>query len=263
MFLLQFYRVWYILLIFGVKKMDFLNSAAQSPAGRVLLSGAVVNFALVILGSLLGLLLKKGIPEQVRSTLMNGMALCVIYIGVTGLFEEKANIIIIIVSFAAGAVAGELIDFDRRISALGEKIEKSFNKKGSDTKIADGFVSATLLFCVGAMTVVGALDSGLSGNNSTLYSKSVIDCVSAAAFASSLGIGVMLSALPVLIIEGSLTLLAVLVAPALTDAGIANMSVIGSLLIIALALNMLGLTKVKVMNFLPSMILPLIICAFI
>lgn len=134
MFLLQFYRVWYILLIFGVKKMDFLNSAAQSPAGRVLLSGAVVNFALVILGSLLGLLLKKGIPEQVRSTLMNGMALCVIYIGVTGLFEEKANIIIIIVSFAAGAVAGELIDFDRRISALGEKIEKASIKRGAIPK---------------------------------------------------------------------------------------------------------------------------------
>ena len=94
--------------------MDFINSAAATPLGRVLLSGAVVNFALVILGSLLGLLFKKGIPEKVRTTLMNGMALCVIYIGVTGLFEESANIIIIILSFAVGAVIGELIDLDRR-----------------------------------------------------------------------------------------------------------------------------------------------------
>ena len=129
--------------------MNFLNSAAATPLGRVLLSGAVVNFVLVILGSLLGLLFKKGIPEKVRTTLMNGMALCVIYIGVTGLFEENTNIIIIILSFAVGAVIGELTDLDRRINLLGEKIEAKFNKNGTNTKIADGFVTATLLFCVG------------------------------------------------------------------------------------------------------------------
>ena len=243
--------------------MDLLSGAAETPLGRVPLSGAVVNFVLVILGSLLGLLFKKGIPEKVRATLMNGMALCVIYIGVTGLFEGDTNIIIIILSFAVGAVIGELIDLDRKINLLGERIETKFNRNGSNTKIADGFVTATLLFCVGAMSIVGSINSGISGDNSTLYSKSVIDCVSAMAFTSSLGIGVMLSAFPVIILEGAVTLLASVISPVLTDAGIANMSVIGSLLIIALALNMLCLTKIKVMNYLPSMFLPLIICAFV
>ena len=225
--------------------------------------GVIVNVITVILGSCIGLLFKKGIPERVRKTLMNGMALCVIYIGITGLFEENTNIIIIILSLAFGAVIGELIDLDKRVNSLGERLEKSFNKKGGNTKIADGFVTATLLFCVGAMTIVGSINSGISGDNSTLYSKSIIDCVSAMAFTSSLGIGVMLSAFPVIIIEGSITLLAVVISPVLTDSGIANMSVIGSLLIIALSFNMLGITKIKVMNYIPAMLIPLVVCFFI
>lgn len=242
--------------------MDFLKTASESSFGRIFLSGAAVNVLLVLLGSALGLLFKKGIPERVKTTLMNGMALCVLYIGVTGLFEEGTNIIVIIISFALGAVLGELADLDRHVNRLGERLETVLSKD-SDTKIAEGFVSATLLFCVGAMTVVGSVESGIGGDNSTLYSKSVIDCITAAALTSSLGAGVMLSALPVLIIEGGLTLLAAVVSPWLTEAGIANMSVAGSLLIIALALNMLKITKIKVMNFLPAMLLPLIICIFI
>lgn len=189
---------------------------------------------------------------------MNGMALCVLYIGITGLFEDGTNILIIIASFAIGAVVGELADFDGIVNRLGTWLEKSLGK--GDTKIADGFVTATLLFCVGAMTVVGSIDSGISGDNSTLYSKSIIDGVSSVALTSSLGIGVMLSAIPVLVIEGGLTLLASVVSPILTEAAVAHMSVIGSLLIIAIALNMLGLTKIKVMNYLPSVFLPLIFC---
>ena len=230
--------------------MDFLNT--------VITGGAVVNFFTVIAGTLIGMLFKKGIPERVKATLMNGMALCVLYIGITGLFEDGTNILIIIASFAIGAVVGELADFDGIVNRLGTGLEKSLGK--GDTKIADGFVTATLLFCVGAMTVVGSIDSGISGDNSTLYSKSIIDGVSSVALTSSLGIGVMLSAIPVLVIEGGLTLLASVVSPILTEAAVAHMSVIGSLLIIAIALNMLGLTKIKVMNYLPSVFLPLIFC---
>ncbi|MBQ8532864.1 MAG: DUF554 domain-containing protein [Clostridia bacterium] len=230
--------------------MDFLKT--------VITGGAVVNFFTVIAGTLIGMLFKKGIPERVKATLMNGMALCVLYIGITGLFEDGTNILIIIASFAIGAVVGELADFDGIVNRLGTGLEKSLGK--GDTKIADGFVTATLLFCVGAMTVVGSIDSGISGDNSTLYSKSIIDGVSSVALTSSLGIGVMLSAIPVLVIEGGLTLLASVVSPILTEAAVAHMSVIGSLLIIAIALNMLGLTKIKVMNYLPSVFLPLIFC---
>lgn len=225
---------------------------------RIITSGAVVNFLLVILGTLLGLLFKKGIPERVKTTLMNGMALCVLYIGITGLMDEEANIIIIIISFALGAVIGELIDLDGLVNKLGSGLEKKLGK--GETKIAEGFVTATLLFCVGAMTVVGSIESGIQNDNSTLYSKSMIDCVAAMALTSSLGIGVILSSLSVLVLEGGLTLLAVFVAPVLTDNIVTQMSVIGSLLIIALGLNMLGLTKIKVMNYLPSIFLPLLLC---
>ncbi len=242
--------------------MEIINSLSQTFVGKIITSGAVVNFFLVILGTLFGLLFKKGIPKKIQQALMTGMAFCVLYIGVTGLFEKGANILIIIICFAVGAILGELIDLDRRVNNVGLWLENKINKKGGNTKIAEGFVAATLLFCVGAMTIVGSIDSGISGDNATLYSKSVIDCVAAAALTSSMGIGVIFASLSTLVIEGSLTLLAGVISPILTDYIIAQMSVIGSLLIIALALNMLKITKIKVMNFVPAILLPLILCIF-
>lgn len=241
--------------------MDFLNTFASTTLGKIITSGAVVNFFLVVLGTLIGLLFKKGFPEKLQNALMTGMSFCVLYIGITGLFEQGANILVMIVCFAVGAIIGELIDLDKQVNRLGKKIEKRFQKNG-DSKIAEGFVTATLLFCVGAMTIVGSIDSGISGDNSTLYSKSVIDCVAAAVLASSMGIGVIFAAFSALIIEGAITLLANFIAPILTDYIIAQMSVIGSLLIIALSLNMLGITKIKVMNFVPAIILPLLLIFF-
>ena len=241
--------------------MDFLNTFASTTLGKILTSGAVVNFFLVVLGTLIGLLFKKGIPEKLQNALMTGMAFCVLYIGITGLFEKGANILVMIVCFAVGAVIGELIDLDKQVNRLGKKIENRFSKN-SNSKIAEGFVTATLLFCVGAMTIVGSIDSGISGDNSTLYSKSVIDCVAAAVLTSSMGIGVIFAAFSALIIEGAITLLANFISPILTDYIIAQMSVIGSLLIIALSLNMLGITKIKVMNFVPAIILPLLLIFF-
>ena len=241
--------------------MEILKEFMNTPVGTVLLSGAVVNFFLVVLGSLVGLIFKKGIPQKLQNALMTGMAFCVLYIGITGLFEEGANILVIIVCFALGAVIGELIDLDKQVNRLGKAIENKF-AKNSNSKLADGFVAATLLFCVGAMTIVGSIDSGISGDNSTLYSKSVIDCVAAAVLTSGLGIGVIFAAFSALIIEGGITLLANFVAPVLNETVIAQMSVIGSLLIIALALNMLGITKIKVMNFVPAILLPLVLIFF-
>lgn len=241
--------------------MDFFNTLSQTALGKIISSDAVVNFFLVIVGTLIGLLFKKGFPEKLQNALMTGMAFCVLYIGITGLFEEGANILVMIVCFAFGAVIGELIDLDKQVNRLGKKIENRFSKS-NNSRIAEGFVAATLLFCVGAMTIVGSIDSGISGDNSTLYSKSVIDCVAAAVLTSSMGIGVIFAAFAALIIEGGITLLAVFIAPVLTDYIIAQMSVIGSLLIIALALNMLGITKIKVMNFVPAILLPLVLIFF-
>lgn len=242
--------------------MDFLEALSQTAIGKVFTSGAVVNFILVIIGSLLGLLFRKGLPERITNALMTGMAFCVLYIGITGLFEKDANILVIIVCMAVGTIIGELLDLDKQINRLGTFVQKKIAKSNQKGNIADGFVTATLLFCVGAMTIVGSIDSGINGDNSTLYSKSIIDCVAALALTSSMGIGVIFAAVSALVIEGGLTLLANVVAPILSDYIIAQMSVIGSLLIIALALNMLKITKIKVMNFVPAIILPITLCLF-
>lgn len=230
---------------------------------KIFTSGAFVNFILVLIGSSIGMLLKRGIPEKIQKTLVSAVALCVLYIGITGLFEDNINALIIIISMAIGAVIGQALDLDRLVNSLAQKIENKVKKEGSQSgKIAEGFVSATLLFCVGAMTVVGSIDSGVSGDNTTLYSKSVIDLISSAVLASSLGFGVMLSSLGVLVIEGTLTLLAVVVQPVLTAEVVAHMSVIGSLLIIAIALNMLKITNIKVMNIIPAVFIPILLCLF-
>ena len=230
---------------------------------KIFTSGAFVNFILVIAGGLVGMLLKKGIPEKIRQTLMNAMALCVLFIGVTGLFEENINTLIIIISAAVGAVLGQALDLDALVNRLALKIEGKFKKADDkNSRIAEGFATATLLFCVGAMTVVGSIDSGISGDNTTLYSKSVIDCISAAVFASAMGLGVVLSSVAVLVIEGGLTLLATVVQPVLTANVVAHMSVIGSLLIVAISLNMMGVTKIKVMNIIPAIFLPILLCLF-
>lgn len=242
--------------------MRFLKQFMETPVGTVLFSGAVVNFFLVVLGTVLGLLFKKGLPVKIQNVLMTGMAFCVFYIGVTGIFKENANILVIIACMAIGSVIGELIDLDKLVNKIGISIENKFNKNGGNVSIAKGFVSATLLFCVGAMTIVGSIDSGINGDNATLYSKSVIDCVAAMALTSSLGVGVIFASLSVLFIEGGLTLLATVVSPILTEYIISQMSVIGSLLIVALSFNMLGITKIKVMNFVPAILLPLILCLF-
>ncbi|MBR4073152.1 MAG: DUF554 domain-containing protein [Clostridia bacterium] len=229
---------------------------------RIFLSGAFVNFLLVILGSLLGLLFRKGIPERMRNILMQGMALCVIYIGVSGLIDDNAKILVIIISMAAGTIIGELIDLDKWVNRLASRLEKLLTHGKTDTKIADGFTAATLLFCVGAMTVVGSLNSGILNDNTVLYSKSLIDAVAAIALTSSLGAGVMLSAFAVLAIEGVLTVLATFIQPILNDIIISQMTIIGSLLIIGIAFNMLGLTKIKVMNCIPAIFLPILLCQF-
>ena len=229
---------------------------------EILKSGAVVNFLTVILGSAVGLLFCKGIPERLKNALMTGMALCVFLIGVDGMLEGK-NTLIAIISMAIGGLIVELIDLDSLVGRAASALEKGINKHGGRTEVAEGFTAATLLFCVGAMTIVGSIDSGLRGDNTTLYSKAIIDGISAIALASGLGIGVLFSSVAVLVIQGSITLLASVVAPLISFGDvIAEMTCVGSLLVLALSLNMLGLTKIKVMNFVPAIFIPIILCKF-
>ena len=230
--------------------------------------GSIVNCLAVIVGATAGLIVKKimgkgaegGTMSRVSDALMNGVSLCVLLIGVSGAIKTQ-NMIIVIVSMVIGTAIGELCDLDKRVTALGKAIESKTGGRFGD--ITQGFVSASLLFCVGAMTIVGSLNSGVSGDHSMLYTKSLLDLISAFAFASALGFGVLFSAGFVLVFQGSITLLAVWIAPLLSDAAVLEMTAVGSLLIVGLALNMLGITKLKIMNHMPAVFLPMIFFLFI
>lgn len=223
----------------------------------------IVNVVAVIVGSCIGLLLKKGIPERFSDILMKGLGLCTLYIGVSGALEGE-NTIILIISMVVGALIGEGVDLDEKLNRFGKFMEGKFNgKKGEKVSIAEGFVTASLLFCVGAMTIVGSLQSGLTGNHEMIFAKSMLDFVAAIIFASSLGIGVLFSAAFVLVYQGAIVLLAQWISPLLTDRTIGEMTCAGSVIIIALALNMLGITKMKVMNFVPAIFIPIVLCLFL
>lgn len=239
--------------------------------------GTIVNVIAVLAGSTVGLLLNRGIPERVVKAVMLGIGLCTVYIGIDGCMNGS-NTLVTILSIAIGAVIGELLDIDRRINQLGNWVERKFGKKKPETQekisegerlprkgvsIAEGFVTASLLFCVGSMTIVGSLQSGLTGDHEMLFTKSLLDLISSIVFSASMGIGVMLSSIFVLVFQGSITLLAQFAAPFLNDAVIAEMTCVGSLLIIGLGLNLLGITKLKIMNYIPAIFLPVLLCLFL
>jgi len=223
--------------------------------------GTIVNALAVIAGTFIGLLLKKGIPERISDVVMKGVALCVLYIGISSALAGT-NTLIAIISIVLGAVIGSLLDIDRRLNSLGELAERKLSKGDGKTSIAEGFVSASLLFCVGSMAIVGSIQSGLTGNHEMIYTKSMLDGISAIIFASTLGVGVFLSAAAVLVYQGIIVLCAQWVQPFLSDYAVAEMTCVGGLLIIALALNMLGITKLKTANYLPAVFIPIILCMF-
>ena len=224
--------------------------------------GTIVNTAAILLGTLLGLLLKKGLPERFQDVIMKGLALCVLLIGISGALKGETTLIAIL-SIAIGAIIGEIIDLDRRLNNLGQLLEARFSKGDGEQTVARAFVMSSLLFCVGAMAIVGSLQSGLTGDHEMIYTKSMLDGISSIIFASSLGYGVVFSAVAVFVYQGAIVLLAQWIAPFLSDAVIVEMTCTGSLLIIALGLNMLGLTRIKVANYLPALLLPILLCLFL
>lgn len=228
--------------------------------------GTIVNSLAIICGCLVGLIVKGRLTEKISLTIMNGLALCVLFIGISGVLKGEDTLQIII-CIAIGALVGEIMDLDKKLNDLGDLIERKINSKRKNTSnekisISEGFVTSSLLFCVGAMAVVGSLESGLQGNHTTLFAKSILDGVSSIIFTSSLGIGVMLSSIAILIYQGSITLLAGGLSTILTDTVINNMSAVGSLLIVGLGFNMLGITKIKVANLLPAIFIPIIFGLF-
>lgn len=220
--------------------------------------GALVNAGAVFVGGLLGALLGRLLNKKIGDAVMAGLALAVIYIGYSGSLAGSHTLVAIL-SLVIGAVIGTLLRLEDRVRSLGARLEKLVSK-GDSGDFAKGFVSASLLFCVGAMAITGPLDSGLRNNHTTQYVKALIDGIGAVIFASNLGFGVLFSAFCILIYQGGITLLAGLIAPYLSELVIGEVTCVGSLLVLALGLNMLNVTKIKVMDYVPAVFLPILLC---
>jgi uncharacterized membrane protein YqgA involved in biofilm formation len=217
--------------------------------------GTIVNTMAIIGGSLVGLIFSRFIPTKMTDSLIHAVAFAVILIGLKMAWKTDA-FIIVICSLTFGTIIGELIRIEHRVNNLGNWLEERFAKPGSS--ISKGFVTTSLLYCVGSMAIVGALESGLTGNHDTLFAKSVLDGLGSIIFAASMGIGVLFSAASVFLYQGFITVSASFMKQFLTPEVITQMSAVGGLLIVAMGFNMLEMVKIKVGNCLPAIFIPLI-----
>lgn len=219
---------------------------------------AIVNAIVVILGGLLGLLLGGRLKEQHTKTIVAALGICTMVIGISGAIATS-NILIVIICLVLGTIIGELLKIEHRLDTLGDWLKSKVAKNGGG-RFTEGFVTASLLFCVGSMAIMGSFDAGLRGDYNTIFAKSALDCVMAVTFAATMGVGVLFSGASVLVYQGALTLLAGLVEPYLSVEVIVEMSAVGGVMIIGTGMNILGLTKerIKVGNMLPAMVLPVV-----
>ncbi|APH06784.1 DUF554 domain-containing protein [Bacillus weihaiensis] len=222
----------------------------------MVLFGSIVNALGIIGGTLIGLLLRK-IPEQMKQTVMTAIGISVIILGID-MALKSADFFYVIVSLVVGTVIGEWLRIEDSLHYIGKVLEKKLDKTES-SNIAQGFVTATLIFVVGAMAIVGALDSGLRSDHSVLLTKSMIDGFTSMVLASTLGIGVIFSAIPVFLYQGGIALFANIIhsylPPALLDLLIAELTATGGVLIFAIGLNILGIKQIRVANLLPSILI--------
>ena len=217
-----------------------------------------VNMALVLVGSAVGLLLKNRFSERMGQAVMKGLGLCTVGIGMSSLLGGKDTLCTII-CVALGTILGEWLNIEQGMDDLGELLRRKLIKGEGNSRFVEGFVNATVLYCVGAMSINGAIAAGINGDYSILISKSVMDMVSSITFAAAMGIGVPFAVIPILLYEGGLTLLAGVVGPYLSAAVITEMSAVGGAIIVGIGLNLLGASKegIRVSNMLPAIFLPI------
>ena len=228
--------------------------------------GTIVNALAIVVGGLLGLAFKKGLPKSVEENIPNFVGTGVVIIGLNGILTSMLSVnpetgrisssgeLVLVLSLAIGGIAGELLRIDDRINAGGLAIERKFGAEG----FAKGFVSGSMLFCIGAMAIVGALADGLSGDSSTLFVKAILDGITSIVFAATLGYGVLFSAIPILIYQGSISLCAGLLSGVLVGALLDQICMVGYCIVLLIGTNMLGTTKVKTSNLLPAMLGPIL-----
>ena len=227
--------------------------------------GTLVNTLAVLLGGGLGLLLKHGIKERFKEILMQALGVSTMFIGISGALRgilvvnddllDSRNTLLMILCLVLGAVLGELLNIDRWMQGLGERLRRKVRARDEDSYFVEGFVTTTIIICTGAMAIVGSFQDALMGDPSMLYAKSALDGVIAAVLASSLGVGVLFAAIPLLVYQGSLTLLASWIKPILSKLMLFNISFVGSILVFLIGVNMLFDKRIRIANFLPSIIL--------
>lgn len=218
--------------------------------------GVFVNVGAIIVGSMIGLLLKQGISLRMKTVVMQGLGLSVIIIGISGAIQTE-NILLLVLSLVIGGTIGVILKIEHNLDLLGDTIEKKFSR-GKASNFSKGFVAASLIYCVGAMAIVGSLEAGIDGNNDTLYIKAILDGVSAIIFTATLGWGVMFSAIPVLIYQGSIVLMGSYIADFLTEEVINEISAVGSVLILGIGLTVLEIKKINVGDLLPAIFIPIL-----
>lgn len=226
----------------------------------MVLIGALVNAIATAAGGIIGVFLKKGIPEKIKQGLSVATGLCVVIIGIQGALKTE-NFLIMIISICVGVVIGELIDIDGKMNKFGDFLQNKLSKNKEST-FGEGFVTSTLLICTGSMAIVGAIEAGMKGDFTTYYAKSILDGLNVMIFATTLGAGCIFSAPVLFLYQGGMTLAARYVSFLLTDQMINEMSAVGSLIIIAIGLNMLKITKIKIGNFILATFVPILLCLF-
>jgi len=217
-----------------------------------IITGALINAIAIILGGTVGLLFKGKISTKITDSITRAIGLCICIIGISGALD--GDLMLLVVSLMLGALVGEWLDIDAKMNAVGQYLQNKLSPKDTQSKFAEGFVTATLLFCVGAMAVVGSIEGGLRNDYSTIVTKSIIDGVASMVFASYLGFGVLFSAIPILLYQGSIEFFAGYLQNILTYSLVTQISAAGGIMILALGLNMTLNAKIKVANLLPGLL---------
>lgn len=224
------------------------------------MTGTLINVGTIIVGTLIGMAVKTRIPEHMSQTVMDGLGLFTIFVGFSMTLESQ-NMLIVLFSIVLGTIIGSLLNINGRLETATDNLESRFAKKGSG--LAQGFLAASLLFCVGPMAILGSIEDGLTGDYNILMTKALMDGFSSIVFGATMGIGVAFSALPLLIYQGALTLGASIVKGAMTDSAMIEMTATGGLLIIGIGINMLGKKRILVADMLPAIVIAVILARLV
>lgn len=222
--------------------------------------GTIVNSLAIITGCIIGLILKGHFPERISVILFQGIGLATLVLGIQMAIQTQ-EIIMVILSLVLGGIIGEIINIEERVDRWGEKIKIIFKQQKTREKFKEGFITASLLYCVGSMAVIGAIEEGINGNPDILLAKSALDGISSIIFTASFGIGVLFSTIPVFLYQGTITQIAILVKNWVTVDMINEMTAVGGILILGLALGILEIKKLKIANLLPSLLIVLLLTA--